>query len=134
MLAPQSSETQLIPLVPRVTDRRDGLFAAAIYHVSKKIILTNEDNKLIVSGTLNHLVHLANILVLVSHLECLLMQQAFEALPTHAAVSGTVDGSIVCVHQHDLVVEAAPHQVVHLPVKVECLEVDSRGHIASFLA
>ena len=102
--------------------------------MDNKIGLTNKDNKLIVSWTLDHLVHFPDVLILVSDRGSLLVKETLETLPTHASVPGSVNGSILGVHQNHLIVVATPHQVVDLAIQVERLEVNSRGHIAAFLA
>jgi len=84
----------------------------------------NEDNKLIVVGALDHPVNDANILVIVSYISSLLVEKTLQTLPVETSVSRSVDGAVLSVHEDGLVVVAAPHQVVHLAVQVESLEVD----------
>ena len=68
-------------------------------------------------------------LVFISHPEGGLLQEALQALPREASVARAVDGALGSVHEDDLVVVAAPHEIVNLTIQVECLEVDCRCHI-----
>ena len=65
-------------------------------------------------------------MVIVSYTRSLLVEKRLQSLPVETSVSGSIDGSVLSVHEDGLVVVAAPHQVVHLAVQVESLEVDVR--------
>ena len=69
------------------------------------------------------------LLVFVSDLNALLMKQVSKTLPALTTVSRPIDGTICCVHQHNLIVIAAPHEVMHLTIQIECLEVNLRCHV-----
>lgn len=96
-------------------------------------ICADEDNKLIVSGALNHSVDVSNLLIFVGNVGGVLMKEASQALPVLTTVTGSVDGSFSRVHEHDFVVESAPHKIVHLSIQIECLEVDGRCHVLVLL-
>ena len=88
IVPPQSSETQLIPFVPlaklsRVCERESMI--RVISRTSFK--LTDEDDHLVIGRVLNHLVHDANILILISHIIRLSVQHAMKVLPAIAPVT-----------------------------------------------
>ena len=68
-------------------------------------------------------------LVFISHPEGGLLQEALQALPREASIARAVDGALGSVHEDDLVVVAAPHEIVNLTIQVECLEVDCGRHV-----
>ena len=71
-------------------------------------------------------------MLLISNLDALLLEEISKAFPAEAAVTRPVDSSISGVHENRLIVKATPHQVMHLPIKIESLEVDLGRHV--FLA
>ncbi len=70
------------------------------------------------------------ILVLVSHIGSLFMKKRLHALPVGSSVSRSIDCAVWGVHKNSLVVVTTPHQVVHLTIQVECLEVDGRWRLS----
>ena len=70
-----------------------------------------------------------HLLLDVSNLDALLLEEISKAFPAEATVARPVDGAVCGVHENRLIVKAAPHQVVHLPIKIESLEVDLGRHV-----
>ena len=64
------------------------------------------------------------VLVVVSDLRALLLHQVLESLPAEASIPGSVHSAIGRLDEDDLVVLSTPQHVVHLAIKLECLEVD----------
>jgi len=61
--------------------------ATAVLRNPVDSVCTNKDNKLIVVGTLNHLMHMANFLLLVSNAHSLLMEKVLQTFPGKSSVT-----------------------------------------------
>ena len=75
------------------------------------------------------LTSLTYILIFISDIESLLMKRRLHLLPGETAVTRAVQHALRGVHQNNFVVVATPHQVMHLTLQIECLEIDRGRHI-----
>lgn len=110
------------------------------------MLLTQEYNKLIIVGALDHPVNgtdlskmeqfntfgyfplITYLLLVINDLAALLLEEVLQTFPAQTAITRPVNGSIGRMHKNRLIVEAAPHKIMDLTVQVECLEIDLGCH------